>query len=574
MSINRSCKTGKKILLALLPFWTPLIPPMGVACLKSHLKRYDFEVTVRDANVEVVFKEIYHRYLDTLKKYVPEENHGNFYNIGIDVLQNHMMVHINYQEERQYLELVKKIIFQTFSFEVDSLHIKELNQILTDFYTHLGNYFIGLLEEEEPAVLGLSVYSGTLPASVFAFKLTREKKPHIMTVMGGGIFAEPLALGSPNLDFFLEKTKQYIDKIMIGEGELLFLKLLRGELPESQRVFNLKDINGEILDITSADIPDFSGFQLENYPYLASYTSRSCPFQCSFCSEAFQWGPYRKKSAKQISKELRILSQKHDNRLFLMSDSLLNPIITTLARELEKNPVPIYWDGYLRADKQVGNLEKAMLWRRGGFYRARFGVESGSPRILKLMGKRVTVAQTVDAVSCLAFAGIKTTTYWIIGYPGETEADFQMTLDLLEKLRDDIYEADCNPFAFFLSGQVNSEEWLKKNKCVPLYPEEAKDMLLVQTWIMDCYPPREEIFRRLNRFAEHCQKLNIPNPYTLRDIYEADERWKQLHKNAVPPLAKFMGLKGNNVEFLDENKNLKEIVLARNLPQPDDDWGF
>jgi len=191
-----------------------------------------------------------------------------------------------------------------------------------------------------------------------------------------------------------------------------------------------------------------------------------------------------------------------------------------------------------------------------------------------LMGKKVTVAQTVDSVSCLAFAGIKTTTYWIIGYPGETEADFQMTLDLIEKLRDDIYEADCNPFAFFLKGQVNSKEWVKRNKCVPLYPEEAKDMLLIQTWMMDCYPPAEEIHRRLNRFVQHCQKLNIPNPYTLRDIYKADERWKQLHKNAVPPLVKFMGFKEHNIEFIDENKNVKEIFLARNLPQPDGDWGF
>lgn len=103
-----------------------------------------------------------------------------------------------------------------------------------------------------------------------------------------------------------KKTQHYIDKIIVGEGEILLLKLLSGELAESQRVFTAKDIDYEMLNLDSADIPDFSGLQLEYYPYLSFYTSRSCPFQCGFCSETLQWGKYRKKQPENIVRQITL----------------------------------------------------------------------------------------------------------------------------------------------------------------------------------------------------------------------------------------------------------------------------
>jgi radical SAM superfamily enzyme YgiQ (UPF0313 family) len=79
-----------------------------------------------------------------------------------------------------------------------------------------------------------------------------------------------------------------------------------------------------------------------------------------------------------------------------------------------------------------------MLWRRGGFYRARLGIESGSPKILQKMGKNTTIDQIKKALSNLAYARIKTTTYWIVGYPGETEEDFLKTLTLIKELQNEI----------------------------------------------------------------------------------------------------------------------------------------
>ena len=557
----------EKILLVLLPFWTSLIPPLGISCLKSFLQKNNYSVKIVDTNIERELNEIYNKYFDVLKKFIPPEKRGNFYNIGNDVLRNHMMAHLNYKNDEEYLQLVRLLISKTFYHYAESLWILELKELIDLFFKRLENFFFRLLEKEKPTVLGLSVFNGTLPASLFVFKFTRERYPYIKTVMGGGVFADLLAIDSPNFNFFLKKTP-FIDKIIVGEGEMLFLKLLHGELPESQRVFTLKDITWETLDFDMADIPDYSDLEIFHYPNLSTYVSRSCPFQCSFCSETVQWGKFRKKTTNQIVDELIRLNKIYKSQLFLMGDSLLNPVINDLSNELIKKDIPIYWDGYLRVDHHACNPETVLLWRRGGFYRARLGVESGSQKILDMMRKGLNVELIKMTISNLASVGIKTTTYWVIGYPGETEEDFQLTLALIEELKDDIYEADCNPFNFYMGGQVNSDNW--KSKSTFLYPEEFTDILMVQTWSLNCEPSREETYQRLGRFVNHCKRLGIPNPYSLNEIYKADERWKKLKKNATPFLLEF---KQADL-FIDECKRVKQLLTAHNSTQHDGNWGF
>lgn len=555
---SQETETGgnrERILLALLPFWTPLIPPIGIACLKSYLAKRNYEAAAIDATVEMRFRELYDQYFDLLKENVPGDKRGNFYSIGHDVLRNQLMAHLHRDDEGKYLQLVKELVYKTFYVEVDDPQVKQMAAIVDNFYIRLQDYFLGVLERVKPTTLGLSVFSDTLPASLFVFKLTREKYPHIKTFMGGGIFADQLALNSPPLQVFLEKTADFIDKIVIGEGEILFLKLLEGELPDNKRVYTSEDIHRETLDLRTADLLDLSDFDLMNYPYNVSYTSRSCPFQCSFCSETIQWGKYRKKPGRQIVDEVNRLSREYGYQLFLLSDSLLNPVMKDLPDEFLKSGPPIYWSGWLRVDKESCDPGNALKWRRSGFYHARMGIESGSQHVLDLMNKRITAAEAKKTIANLAAAGIKTTTLWVVGHPGETETDFQQTLDFIEELRYEIYEAECRPFYYYLTGQAGaSEGWWSRLKPMPLYSEDARDMLMLQTWILAGEPSREETYRRVGRFAAHCRKLGIPNPYSLQDIYEADERWQKIHPNAVPPLMEFK----NNGRRLDECRHINE----------------
>jgi hypothetical protein len=564
----KSTNIENKILLVLLPFWDPLIPPAGISCLKSFLLDKGYNVKTVDANVNDSLKGIYHDYFNVLKSHVPEDKYGNFFKIGHDVLRNHLMAHLKLTDENReyYLILVKELIHKIFYVQVGDDLVSQLINIAHHFYSRLETYFISLLEKEKPDVLGISVYSDTLPASLFAFKLAKAIFPQMKTVMGGGVFASDLAVGSPNFQTFLEETP-YIDHIIVGEGEILFFKLLQGEFNPSQRVLFLESINKKSLDINSVKIPDFSDFELHHYPYLMAYTSRSCPFQCRFCTEFIYWGSYRKKSAPQVARELNQLYQTYGIQLFLMSDSLLNPVLKELALELLKTDIRIYWDGYVRADRQLEDLENTLLFRQAGFYRARLGIESGSREVLQLMNKKITLEQIKATISSLAYAGIKTTTYWVIGYPGETETHFRETLDLLTEVADDIYEADCSPFWYYPTAQVHTDKW--GSRVIPLYSEASSQLLITKTWIVDCEPQRNEIYQRMWRFVNHCSKLGIPNPYSMEGIVKADKRWRELHQNAVPPLVSF-----KKDTCIDDKKNIKQLIIANEVPVEDDDFNF
>ncbi len=560
--------TKQKILLLMLPYWTPLVPPQGICHLKNFLQYHGYPVKTKDANTESEFKGLYDKYFDILRKYVPEHKQGNFFNIGHDVLRNHMLAHIHYEDEDAYLELTKSIVYNTYFTDFNRQQLVELKEILDLFFLRLGKYTLRLLDKEKPDTLGISVLRDTIAPSLFAFRLTREKYPDIMTVMGGSIFSDHLYINSPNFEYFLERTP-YIDKIIIGEGQNLFLKLLKGEMPESRRVFTLKDIDGETLGYSALNFPDMTDFNVkEDYPYLSAHGSNSCPNHCSFCNVAEFYGKYREKGPRQTVEEMIKLYKMYGIQLFFMNDSLMNGVVTGIAEEFIKSDTALYWDGYMRIDDPVCDIENTMVWRRGGLYRVRLGVESGSQHVLDLIGKKITPDLTKKALASLANAGIKTTAYWVIGHPGETEEDFLQTLALLEETKNNIYEAECNPFIFGFTGQSKSDEWSDKRKL--LYPLEANSMLILQSWIVDALPTREETYKRMNRFVARCKELGIPNPYSLNDIYQADKRWKRLHKNAVPNLVDF---KSKGV-YIDECKYIKKVSLLKSKLKDSGDFGF
>jgi branched-subunit amino acid aminotransferase/4-amino-4-deoxychorismate lyase len=95
-------------------------------------------------------------------------------------------------------------------------------------------------------------------------------------------------------------------------------------------------------------------------------------------------------------------------------------------------------------------------------------------------------------------------------------------------------------------------------------------MLITQTWTLNTYPSREEVYDRARRFKEHCKKLGIPNPYSISEIYSADERWKKLQRNAEPSL---MDLNKGEVKP-DESKKVVEVLTAFSVPEEDADFNF
>lgn len=558
----------KKILLILLPYWTPLLPPQGMSRIKGFLRQQGCRVKTVDVNLDNRFKRLYNKYFDRLKEFIPQHKLGNLYNIGNDAWREHMMAHINHEdkEKEKYIELVKIILHSVFFHDLDDSQINALNSILDELYGLLESYTIQLLEEEKPDLLGLSVYRDTLPASLFVFRTARQHNPGLLTVMGGSIFTIQLTPGTPNLEYFLEKTRAYIDKIIVGEGEIPLLKLLKGEIPDSKRFITKEDVEGQTIGFPPVEMSDFSDFNPENYNYVAAQGSASCPNDCSFCNVPAFYGKYREKDTKLTVDEMVYMNKKYNCQLFFMNDSLLNNVMTPISEEMIRRGLSLYMDGYFRVPESI-TPEEAHLWRRGGFYRARIGVESGSQKLLDLMNKGITVEQIRHTVSTLADAGIKTTLYFVMGHPGETEDDFQQTLNLLEELKNDIWEAECNPFLYFYDGQPSNNEW--SNKRILVYPEWAKDMLITQTWRVNMEPSRREMYSRICRFAELGKKLGTILPWSIHGVNRADERWQKLHVNAVPAVSHL--LKNRNT---DENKYVKMLQYATVVEEEDDNFNF
>lgn len=558
----------KRILLMLLPFWDSQIPPLGISCLKSYLNENgDFNVKTVDLNTNERISVILDKYFKTIKLFVPENKRRHLQNIVYEVLQNHLMAFNNRSKMDEYYKLLKIVVYKTFYTHLSEIEIKNLDNIVKEYYLILKKESNSIIDSFKPDIVGLSIYNGTLPSSLYVLKEIKRNYNDILTVVGGGIFAGNLTIDSPNFQRFIEFSDN-IDKIIIGEGEELFLQLVYDKLPKSQKVFNSVKYFHQNKCLNEYPIPDYSDFDLDNYLNVATYTSRSCPYECSFCVETVFWGKYRKKSEKVISEEMNQLYKIHKKQLFVMCDSLLNPVIKKLTSYNRENEVPVYFDGYFRIDKDSMNITNTLLWRKGGFYRARLGVESGSQRILEKMNKKISIPEIKSAISSLAYAGIKTSTMWVIGHPEESEEDFQDTLNLIEELKDDIYEADCNPFWYFYSGQRDSDKWSKYR--IPLYPEKFNDLLGIQSWTLNYEPLREAAYKRVNEFIDFCSKLGIPNPYKLKDIINADNRWKKLHKNSVPSIIDF-----NTKSIVpDKGKIIKEKYTTSKEINLEDEWDF
>jgi len=363
----------------------------------------------------------------------------------------------------------------------------------------------------------------------------------------------------------IDVSNSYLDHVFIGRSEKLLQKYLDGELDEKNKVFFTRDYFETSID--NLTIPDYSDFSLINYAYLNATASISCKYQCKFCNEQQYYGKFQPRDVRETINEMKCLSEKYHRQLFFMTDACGNAVVDELTTEINKNNLPFYFDTYFRVDKESGDYKRTLNWRRGGLYRVRLGIESGSQSVLNKMRKALSVDMIKNALHNLAKAGIKTTTYWVVGFPGETENDFQSTLDLITEYQEYIYEAECNPFTYHHSGQNNSDSWAKYR--MPIFDKNDRKMLIFDTWTLNLYPLREEAHYRMFRFVEHCKKLGIPNPYSGYDVFSADNRWKRLCENSVPNSTEFNQDKGFVIENHESN-----LILAKNKRSDEMEFSF
>lgn len=525
-SRSRAQGAKPKILLLKPPYFTPWTPPLGIAILKSFMEKHGYSVTCFDYNTDPELWGMHHKYFATIQQ-LEDVSINDGYSKLWWILNAHLLAYAN-GADAAAIARVLEIVIPLYGIRHDHDVIKALIPIVDRYFKRLRAVTERITNFSDYGVVGTSTYTTSLASSLFLLKDVKEKNPRVTTVMGGGIFADDLALGSDNLDTLVAECS-YIDHVVLGEGEMLFLKLLEGELAH-KRVITIADLQGSTLDMKDVPSPDFSDLELDNYYHLSIEGARSCPFQCSFCSETIQWGDYRKKPMDQFAEQVIDLSNRFKIKEFFMGDSLMNPYINPFALELIERKAGVRYDGYLRADKPVTNRKFVKMWADSGLFRVRLGIESAAPKVLNIMDKMTTPKVISDVLKTLASAGIRTTTYWIVGFPGETEKDFGETCDFIREHHRYIYELEAHPYYYYPYGQVGSRLY----QCSSLYPEEVTKYTKFHVWeINDADPPRDVRYERLRRLAKMCSDLGLINIYTMNERYQAEDRWRRLHPLAV-----------------------------------------
>lgn len=527
-SITPQITNGKskgKIMLMKPPFFTPWTPPLGIAILKAHLEAHNFTVKCVDYNTDPWLWNTHHEYFTTLQAIEKVAMNDGYTRLWW-LLNAHLLAYANGADRAATAAVLHKII-PLFGVRYNNAIIEKLLRIVEEYFGRLAR-FTDQYDLSDFSHIGTSTYTTSLASSLFILRYVKERNPGIKCIMGGGVFADDLALGSDNLQTLIDEYS-YVDHLILGEGEQLLLSLLQGDFGD-KRVISISDLENGTLNMKDVPTPDFSDFEMEQYFHLTIEGARSCPFQCSFCSETIQWGEYRKKPVDSFASQVIRLAESYNNNAFFFGDSLMNPYIVQFARELLKQGANVRYDGYLRADKPVTHRDWVQEWARSGLYRVRMGIESAARNVLNAMDKMTTPEIIADALKTLATEGIRTTTYWIAGYPGETEDDFEETLEFIRRNHRNIYELEAHPYYYYPYGQVGS----RLHKSFSLYPEEVTDVIRFKVWeIENANPSRAERYKRMGRMSKLASTLQVPNIYTMVERYAAEDRWLRHHSNAL-----------------------------------------
>lgn len=298
--------------------------------------------------------------------------------------------------------------------------------------------FETVVQKEKPDIIGFSVTTPNRHQAMECATAARKILPRVSILFGG---PAPTCMAP----FFMENCPE-IDFIIQGEGETACLELvlaLDEKNPPSRE--RLEKIPGLVFrdgsGVTDTG-PARVIHDLDTLPHPSRYftfqhlsLSRGCPGKCTFCGSPEFWGKsgVRFHSARWLADEVKALSQKGVSHFFISDDTFTLDRDRVLEFCTRISDLGITWNAISRVDAVDRDLLIHM--RKAGCIQISFGVESGSARIKKILGKPLSNERAVQAFRLTAAAGILPRAYFIYGSPGETPETIQESVDLIHRLR-------------------------------------------------------------------------------------------------------------------------------------------
>lgn len=299
-------------------------------------------------------------------------------------------------------------------------------------------------------VVGFTCTFNQVMPSIALAKRLKQSNPTIQIVMGG-----PCVHGEMGITY-ARIFKDYVDAVFLGEADRALAdylsRLRRKDAGNSISGIAVGDNHyGEPLLFENLDempIPDFSdyfaareelaseGFKLAEFHSLPFEASRGCwwgeKHHCTFCGLNNRGMQYRRKSVQKVVAELTSLSQRHRVSSFMAADNILDyRAYEDLLPALAKIPEDLRFFFEIKANIRRRDVEKlvaaGVTWVQPGF-------ESFSDHVLKLMRKGTTAFQNVQALKWLSEFGVEVSYNVLVGFPDETDEDYETMLRLLPKL--------------------------------------------------------------------------------------------------------------------------------------------
>ncbi len=263
----------------------------------------------------------------------------------------------------------------------------------------------------------------------------------------------PVLCGGVHITMLPESLTESMAVGVIGEGEetvceLLALYLERGSFDPR----GLRSVNGIIFrdggtlvrtpsrelirPLDAIPLPAREFFDIKPNTYL--FSSRGCPYRCSFCASARFWNKVRLFSARYVADEIEFLVNRYGVREINFFDDIFSvdvKRVRELARLLRERGLlgKIKVSCAIRAN--LVNDEIVSLLKEIGVEAVGIGFESGSEAILKYLKLNVTVRDNENAVRIARKHGMSVVGSFIIGSPQESKDDILKTWRFIKESR-------------------------------------------------------------------------------------------------------------------------------------------
>ena len=327
---------------------------------------------------------------------------------------------------------------------------------------------IGYVEEEEENQADFVIYNTCTVRENANQKVyghlgqlnrVKKKNPHMLIGLCGCMMQEPEVVEK------LKKSYRFVDLIFGTHNIFKFAELVATRLESDRMVIDIWKDTDKIVE----DLPSERKFSFKSGVNIMF----GCNNFCSYCIVPYVRGRERSRNPKDIIREIESLVA--DGVVEVM---LLGQNVNSYGKTLEE---PMTFAQLLQEIEKIEGLERirfmtshpkdlsdelieVMAQSQKICKHLHLAVQSGSTRILEKMNRRYTKEHYLGLVEKIkaAVPDISLTTDIIVGFPGETEEDFQETLDVVRKVRYDsaftfIYSKRTGTPAAVLEEQVPEE---------------------------------------------------------------------------------------------------------------------